>query len=62
MTRLLILAISTAALLSACSPMRHQPYDDNDVTARARPNPASKAAAFMGYHGPVEREGEELPK
>lgn len=61
MNRILTFA-TVAVLLSACASQRHRPYDDNDVTARARPNPTSNAAAFMGYHGPVERQGEELPK
>lgn len=61
MTRILTYA-TVAVLLTACASQRHRPYDDNDVSARARPNATSNAAAFMGYHGRVEREGEALPK
>jgi len=57
MTRLLFIA-ATAAVLTACSSMG--PYDDADVRARARPTP--DGAAFMGYHGRMERAGEVADK
>jgi hypothetical protein len=55
MTRTICIAAVTA-LLTACSSMRDRPYDDEDLRARARST--SDAAAFMGYHGPMERHGE----
>ena len=55
----LILILSAAATVGACASLR-EPYDDDDVTARARPTP--NAAAFMGYHGPVERPPAEPEK
>lgn len=55
------LALAAALmLLGGCSTAR-QPYDDEDVTARAsRPKP--NAAAFMGYHGPMDSAGGNVEK
>lgn len=51
MHRLFALA-AVAALAAGCMSLRDQPYDDDDLSARARPG--GNAAAFMGYHGPVQ--------
>lgn len=48
----LILLLAAALSVGACTSLR-EPYDDDDLSARARPTP--NAAAFMGYHGPIDR-------
>jgi hypothetical protein len=50
----MICLAAATALLTACSSVRNRPYDDEDLRTRARPDP--EAAAFMGYHGPVDRQ------